>query len=376
MADKHTPSKGLQAVMDRLNAGHPVPMATIYGTNEVGLAENRANARHGTDPTDPRRASIQAGAKNAIMALGSFTEKDADGNPVYAGVVKQGYEFHLMFGLPASGKSTIADRLSQASGSRIMDSDYAKEQIPEYEDGWGAAAVHKESKKVLGLAMAEAMQSGDNLVVPKIGTPPDKMIEMLQDARSRGYKIYAHCVDLDPCKSMGRMLGRFMSTGRYIPPSIAAEEIGPNGENKVADSFQAVVDSGICDGWTLWSNDVPKGEKPVLMGYGPNPDESIKKLIEGADMSFGRIIGVEPETADDVRRELDRIHGIIDKDAEQIAAQAEQLRNDEREIETRKAMRQTGGTLMDRLLQTVKQRDAEELAQQQDGNAGTKLPGE
>ena len=371
MADKHTPSKGLQAVMDRLNAGHPVPMETIYGTTEVGLAEARASGRSTTNPADGLRAGIQTNAKNKILALGSFTGKDKNGDPIYAGVVKQGYEYHLMFGLPASGKSTIADKLSQASGSRIMDSDYAKEQIPEYDDGWGAAAVHKESKKVLELALASSMAKGENLVVPKIGTPPDAMIQMLQEARADGYKVYAHCVDLDPSKAMGRMLGRFMSTGRYIPPSIAAEEIGANGENKVMDSFKAVVDSGVLDGWTLWSNDVPKGEKPVLMSYSANPDYSIQALIEGADRDVNRIIGKTPETPDEVKADLERIHGIIDEDSKEMAQQAEQLKNDERELGTRKAMRQSNGTMIDRLLATIKGDDKEN-----DGTSGPKGPGE
>lgn len=355
MADKHKPSDGLQAVMDRLNAGHRVPLTTIYGTTEVGLAERRAAGHTNTDPTDERRAGIQTRAKDKMLEQGSFAGKDAKGEPLYTGIVKQGYEYHLMFGLPASGKSTIADQLSAVIGARIMDSDYAKEQIPEYDDGWGAAAVHKESKKVLDLAMAAATNKGENLIVPKIGTPPDKMIEMLQEARAEGYKVYAHCVDLDPSKAMGRMLGRFMSTGRYIPPEIAADEIGPNGENKVRDSFQAVVDSGILDGWTLWSNDVPKGEKPVLMAYGANPDYSIQELIKDADTDVTRIIGVQPETPDEVRSDLDRIHGIIDSDSRAMALQAEQLRNDEREIQTKKAVRQSSGTMIDRLMATIKE---------------------
>lgn len=374
MADKHTPSKGLQAVMDRLNAGHPVPMATIYGTNEVGLAEERANGRVNTNPHDKLRAGIQTSAKNEIMAMGSFVGKDENGEPVYAGVVKQGYEYHLMFGLPASGKSTIADQLSQVSQSRIMDSDVAKALIPEYDDGWGAAAVHTESKKILDLAMASATSKGENIIIPKIGTPPDAMIQMLQEARSEGYKIYAHCVDLDPNKAMGRMLGRFMSTGRYIPPSIAANEIGTNGENKVMDSFQTVVDSGILDGWTLWSNDVPKGEKPVLMAYSPNPDYSIQALIKDADRDVTRIIGKTPETPDEVKKDLDRIHGIIDEDAAEMAKQAEQLTNDEREIGTKKAMRQSNGTMIERLLATIKE-DGKDGGKE-NGGSGPKGPGE
>lgn len=376
MADKHKPSKGLKAVMDRLNAGHPVPLATIYGTNEVGLAEKRASGRSATDPTDPRRAGIQANARDTIMALGSYSGTDENGEPLYAGIVAQGREFHLMFGVPASGKSTIADKLSKDAEARIMDSDIAKTLTPEYDDGWGAAAVHKESKKILDLAMAKAVSNGDNLIVPKIGTPPDAMIDMLQEARADGYKCYVHYVDLDPNKAMGRMLGRFMSTGRYIPPSIAAEEIGPNGENKVTESFRTVVDSGICDGWTYWSNDVPKGQPPVLIGYSPSPDESIRKLIEGADRNTERIIGVEPETPDDVKKDLDRIHAIIDADSEEMSAKAAELRNDQRDLETRKAMRQTGGTFLDRLMQTMREDKAQAGPQEQAQDSGTKLPGE
>ncbi len=369
--EKQGISRGLKLVMDRLAKGQHVPLDTIYETLEVRLAEGRAQ-RPRTNPNDPARGNLQMAAYNAVMAQGSFTGKDPSGQPMYTGAVTKGHEYHLMFGLPASGKSTIADRLSQASRSRIMDSDYVKEQIPEFEGGWGADAVHKESKHILKMALSDALDQGDNLVVPKLGSPPDQMLDLLRNARDKGYKCYVHCVDLDPNKSMGRMLGRFLSTGRYIPPKIAGEEIGANGENKVMESFKTVVESGVCDGWTLWSNDVPMGEKPVLMGYGANPDESIQKLIEGADMDISRVIGCETESPDHAGDAIDQIYQAIDTDEAEAAGKSAELRAKSREIAMRDASKKTGGSMMDRILQMNRERDARDDASRD----GIEVPGE
>lgn len=315
------PSRGLQAILDRLNRGHSVPMDVINQASEIKLAESRSK-RPPTDPWDYSRADIQQNACDAVLSLGSYTGEDNNGKPVYAGIVKAGHEYHLMFGLPASGKSTIADKLSQAAQARIMDSDYVKEQIPEFDGGWGAAAVHKESKRIMDLAMAGVTKTGANIIVPRIGTPPDEMIDLLKQARADGYKCYAHYVDLSPEKAMGRLIGRYLHTGRYIPPAIAASKSGENGENLVYESFKQVVDSGICDGWTYWSNDVAKGQPPVLLGYGKNPDQSILNLIKGADGDTSRIIGTTPETEDIKDSEIGHIRQEIDRDTDEAKALA------------------------------------------------------
>lgn len=349
MPDKNAPSKGLAAVMKRLNEGHSVPIGTIMRTVEMCQAEKRAE-RPQTDPYDDSRARIQIGARNALMSLGAYSGDRPDGKPAYAGTVKAGHEYHLMFGLPASGKSTIADRLSQAAQARIMDSDYVKEQIPEFDGGWGAAAVHKESKKVMSVAMIQALSSGANVIVPRIGTPPDEMLHMLKQARSQGYKCYAHYVDLSPEKAMGRLIGRYLSTGRYIPPEIAASKSGPDGENLVFESFKQVIDSGICDGWTFWSNDVQKGDPPVLLGYGANPDRSILNLIQGADTDKSRIVGVEPETPEHRAYEIGAIDRALARDDAENRALAEQQDRLLQEAEAKDAAVKNEGLLTARMM--------------------------
>jgi len=88
----------------------------------------------------------------------------------------------VIIGLPASGKSGIANELADTIGGIILDSDYAKRKLPEFQDGVGGASlVHNESDVlVFGAPGVEiptsfkplfqrAVESKMNLVIPKIG---------------------------------------------------------------------------------------------------------------------------------------------------------------------------------------------------------------
>lgn len=341
-------SKGLQMVTDRLSRGQFVPPDTVYECLEIRFAE-AATERPRTDPKDKTRGLIQMNAYEALMAQGAFSGKDpGSGEALYTGAVKKDKEYHLMFGLPASGKSTIADRLSQASGSRIMDSDFVKEQIPEFDNGKGADAVHKESKHILNVAIGDTLKAGDNVIVPKLGSPPDQMIDLLTTAKAKGYKCYVHCVDLDPNKALARMIDRYMATGRYVPPKVPYGEIGPNGENRILESFGEVVRSGLVDGYTLWSNDVPFGHPPVLLAHNDAPDRSVQALIDGACTDSSKIIGVTPETPEQAGDAIDAIYAAIDEDEAEAARKSEELRGKAREQASHDAGK-TGPSSMDKL---------------------------
>ena len=54
----------------------------------------------------------------------------------------------IVTGLPASGKSTISNKIADKFGAYIIDSDYAKLKLPEY-DIFGANTVHKESTAIV-----------------------------------------------------------------------------------------------------------------------------------------------------------------------------------------------------------------------------------
>jgi len=60
--------------------------------------------------------------------------------------LKQNGKAFIFIGLPASGKSTISNEISDKHGCFILDSDFAKRKIPEYHDlQFGASLVLEES---------------------------------------------------------------------------------------------------------------------------------------------------------------------------------------------------------------------------------------
>ena len=47
--------------------------------------------------------------------------------------------------------------------SKVIDSDEAKKLLPEYNDGWGAGVVHKESQRISEQQLITALDKGENI---------------------------------------------------------------------------------------------------------------------------------------------------------------------------------------------------------------------
>ena len=139
--------------------------------------------------------------------------------------VKKGFRFDIVMGIPGSGKNfSFADRISHDNCSRLADADMIKRQLPGYDGGLGASDVHDEStfinRDLLDLAYQKGSQiNGDNIVYQTMGSN-SSLIDHIERAHDAGYKVHLHFCDIDPIKAKGRMLFRFMNTGRTIPLSV------------------------------------------------------------------------------------------------------------------------------------------------------------
>lgn len=72
----------------------------------------------------------------------------------------------IVIGLPAAGKSGIANKIADITGSYIIDNDYAKRKIPEYYDSpIGASVTHEESDAII---FGNKTQKDFNLFTPLI----------------------------------------------------------------------------------------------------------------------------------------------------------------------------------------------------------------
>lgn len=147
----------------------------------------------------------------------------------------------IIIGLPASGKSTIANVIADSLGAYILDSDYAKRKFPEYQNYLiGATIVHEESDSLIFGFKDSSTKSKEfkslfdlclvsncNIVIPKIGHNHISIAKFAETLKnSYGYKVHLVLVSLDRKKSTVRALERYRKSKRYIPLGLIFDGYG------------------------------------------------------------------------------------------------------------------------------------------------------
>ena len=193
------------------------------------------------------------------LKSGSFTYLDKDGNEVYNGSVEKGKRLDIVIGLPAAGKSTsIVLPLSQYHKSVVVDSDIIKQELPEFNGGWGASLVHEESSELNTRLFKEETILGNNIVLPIVGSKVSSIEDYITLAKIRGYDVHLHLNELNSSKAMGRMLRRYFKDGRFIPPSVSYKY-----GDKPTEIYEEMKNRSDLSGYSHWNNDVAKGQRPT-----------------------------------------------------------------------------------------------------------------
>ena len=181
------------------------------------------------------RKKLREKIQSEVENLGSAIE--INGKWIYNGVVKKNKRADIVIGLPAAGKSSVlVDPLSAFFKSRIVDSDVVKEKIPEFNNGFGAGNVHEESKLINECILNNAINKGENIVLPVVGSNYDKVLSKINNFKNSGYKVYLHLNELPMYKALGRMINRFVETGRYLSPSLIYKY-----KNKPTEVFEKII---------------------------------------------------------------------------------------------------------------------------------------
>lgn len=235
-------SDGMLDILERLGRKEDVPIDEIEDTKEMRTARLFVPAIRDTIDLKGRE-EIQEAIGNEMMQLGSAVK---DGDDVrYAGRVERNARLDVVIGLSASGKSSaLVDVLSQEFHSRVIDNDMVKARIPEFCNGWGAGAVHKESQMISDQVYDMALERHDNIILPKVGSNPRKLLtDYIIPAEEKGYEVNLHFIDLDRNKAMGRLLNRYIETGRFLDPKLI-DKYAPTSElNKVARTYETLKDN-------------------------------------------------------------------------------------------------------------------------------------
>lgn len=253
-------SPQLRSAIDRLTAGEDVSWEEIDRIPEV--AEVRALPKMNTaDIQTPERQKLRSEVLEQLYRRGSYSSETHD----YTGEIAQERRADIVIGAPAAGKSSVlVDPLSEQHKSRVIDSDDAKKLLPEYDEGKGAGNVHRESSMIRDVLKQRAMDRGENIVWPTVGDKLDKLLDSIQEFRDNGYSVYLHLNELSASKATGRALGRYLSEGRFVDPEVVLK-VG----DKPTQNYNYIrQQEGLIDGYSHYSNDVPRGEKPILYEAG------------------------------------------------------------------------------------------------------------
>jgi predicted ABC-type ATPase len=260
-------SEELNNVMARLAEGEHVSLEEIMTTPEMQQAESRRKAA----PEKVTHSDEEIyKAVEKLSAYGSATI-DKDGKVSYTGIVDKESRLDIVIGLPASGKSSaIVDDISKEFHSKVLDNDEAKKMFKEFNNGWGASAVHEDSRFVEQVAFERALKNHENIVLPKVGSNADDLVDAyINLAKKEGYKVNIHYVDLEREKALGRMIHRFINQGRYLEPRLIDKYNNEKVGNLVEQAYTKFKTdpeySKKIDGISRWNNDVNKGEKPILV---------------------------------------------------------------------------------------------------------------
>lgn len=247
------------------------------GARNVKAAEVVQDFSDGKYPPDINAAAIKAEkieATNLIqtperIALRKTVAKETakrglrlkDGKNV---TVRNDKQFYFLMGLPASGKSAVANQVQQERGARIVDSDIAKELFPEFDNGLGASALHIESSDIAEQLLHESFARGENIIYPGVGKGENTVRRLIGSARKNGYDVHVYFVDLPIEKAMDRVVKRFRQTGRFVSPAYL-EAVG----SQPRQVFEGIKQESIITSWSDYSNDVPFGSQPRLLARGP-----------------------------------------------------------------------------------------------------------
>lgn len=186
--------------------------------------------------------------------------------------LKNNRQAYILIGLPASGKSGIANDLSDNAGAMIIDSDYAKRKFPEFATTFGADVVHEESSLIVfggdakysdePCVLEYAVQKDINIIIPKIGDDSNKIKQLASMLKQSGYTVHLVLTRLDRKWATIRACTRFLETGRYVPLSLIFDVYS---NDPTITFYDLLLRNEVFDSYTMYSTDVPKGASPRLV---------------------------------------------------------------------------------------------------------------
>lgn len=201
----------------------------LFDFGAEGSTWRDRSQRDGRWRDDAKRVQLRDAIVKSLIELDRLADDEAitfelGGARPTTGIRSDGIAI-LLTGLPASGKSFIVSKIADGYGAYVIDPDYAKRKLPEY-DGtmMGASIVHQESSALtLGKdypdginLLSYCISNKINVVRPMVGENQTNLEQFRDFLLAEGYAVHLCTIDVPRELATARALQRFLRTDRYV----------------------------------------------------------------------------------------------------------------------------------------------------------------
>jgi adenylate kinase family enzyme len=148
----------------------------------------------------------------------------------------------LLIGAPGSGKSTLAAKIAILQRAGIVDADLVKQALPEYRDGLGTQAVHRESADIAHLLANEFILREENFIWPRTGRTAASIRRIAETLKAHGYCIDLINVDVSEDEAARRVVKRYLETGRMVQARFLKES-----RQRAHKTYEELKTDGVAD---------------------------------------------------------------------------------------------------------------------------------
>lgn len=269
---------------------------TPFDTDRIVQTRTEVRTRPPTyDPANPSASADRTAQREDWIQ--QLRDQGLTGRYAPPGGVGQDKTLDLVTGLPAVGKSTvIADPLQARRSAFLADNDLAKQITHEFDNGFGAGAVHEESSLMGDQVYDQALKNGENIVMPMLGKKAEKLSKQVREAKAEGYTVRLHFLDAPQEMAMGSTVQRFHGpANRFVDPLLVMDA-----DDKPRKAFEEFMrtDGHLLDGWSHVRNEGPGRAWLVAEHNADLPPEMFAKIVSReapADAAAAFRSGTRPE---------------------------------------------------------------------------------
>lgn len=233
---------------------------TPFDTKEIVDLRKEAESMLPTNKINtPERQALREKTYKELSTQGSFDPKIK----TFTAPIRKEKKAFIVMGPPAAGKSRVfADPLSAEFGARVLDNDMAKERLG---STLHAGLLQDESKTINDRLVADAIEKGENVILPIVGKSESSMEEIYKALNAAGYEIHLKHNHVPGGVATSRAVRRLYTDGRFVDPEYVLYGV----DEKTTPMFDKYKKDPRTTSYEARSNDVPKGTPPKLIERSP-----------------------------------------------------------------------------------------------------------